>query len=278
MLSAVDTTSVSSAAISEPMAVRATTQRVAFFVFVREGLMSIEIRRGRAIHRSPRDLLHERRRQAFASARSMSTPMRVEHLAVGRLLRRHAGQQLDLDPLEEVARSSVATARGGDRQLEPELVGPRGEHRLEQRRASRPWPRASRRRAPRRPGPPPTAPTARARSPSGRPRRGSRRRRATCRPAARGRRRACCWRCEQQLVLALEDLEQQALLAAEVVVHEREPHARLVGHRARARRRRGRARAARRAPRRRSAGASPRPGPPGRRCWRHRACLTRRAV
>ena len=35
---------------------------------------------------------------------------------------------------------------------------------------------------------------------------------------------------EQQLVLALEDLEQQALLAAEVVVHEREPHARLVGH------------------------------------------------
>ena len=39
MLSAVDTTSVSSAAMSEPMAVRTTTQRVAFFVFVREGLM-----------------------------------------------------------------------------------------------------------------------------------------------------------------------------------------------------------------------------------------------
>ena len=37
---------------------------------------------------------------------------------------------------------------------------------------------------------------------------------------------------EQQLVLALEDLEQQTLFAAEVVVHEREPHARLVGHRA----------------------------------------------
>ena len=37
---------------------------------------------------------------------------------------------------------------------------------------------------------------------------------------------------EEQLVLALEDLEQEALLAAEVVVHEREPHARLVGHRA----------------------------------------------
>jgi hypothetical protein len=34
---------------------------------------------------------------------------------------------------------------------------------------------------------------------------------------------------EEELVLALEHLQQQALLAAEVVVHEREAHAGLVG-------------------------------------------------
>ena len=37
MLSAVDTTSVSSAAISEPMPVSTTTQRVAAFLFMRYG-------------------------------------------------------------------------------------------------------------------------------------------------------------------------------------------------------------------------------------------------
>ena len=40
---------------------------------------------------------------------------------------------------------------------------------------------------------------------------------------------------EQLLVLAVEHLDEQALLAAEVVVDEREAHARPVGHRARAR-------------------------------------------
>ena len=40
---------------------------------------------------------------------------------------------------------------------------------------------------------------------------------------------------EQLLVLAVEHLDQQALLAAEVVVDEREAHAGPVGHRARAR-------------------------------------------
>ncbi len=39
MLSAVDTTSVSSAAISEPMPVRATTQRVAAFLLIRMELI-----------------------------------------------------------------------------------------------------------------------------------------------------------------------------------------------------------------------------------------------